>query len=136
MAYAKMLNRARVMARLGKIPARVRDRVEVRLKAEVDDLVAAQQRAAPVDSSSDHPGALRESIHAYENPDRALSWRVIADARDPAGKFIAANIEQGHRAGDGSHVAGRPFFWPMYRALKRGMRRRLAGAARKAFKES
>lgn len=136
MASAKMLNLERVKARLARIPERVRVAVEAQLKAEVDDLVAAQKRAAPVDPKADRPGNLRESIHAYPNPDRPLSYRIIADAKDEAGKFIGGNIEHGHRATNGAHVAASPSFFPTYRARKKGMKRRLSAAARKAFKES
>ncbi len=95
-----MLNLAKVTARLAKIPAQMKAAAAEQLKTEVDDLVAAQKRAAPVDPASPNPGALRDSIHAYPNPDRPLSYRIIADAKDAHGKFIAANIEQGHRARD------------------------------------
>lgn len=130
-----MLNLARVLARLGKIPAAVTQAAGAQLKIEVDDLVEAQKRAAPVDPKSDNPGAFRDSIHSYENPDRPLSYRIIADAKDASGKPIGGNIEHGHKARDGSHVEAQPSFFPTYRARKKPMRRRLNAASRKALKQ-
>lgn len=139
MADAVMTNKGKVLARFAKLPNRVRVDVEAQLKQEVDDLVEAQKRAAPVSELDDPPGQFRDSIHAYKNPDRPLSYRVIADARDKHGEFIGPHIEFGHKAADGSHVDAVPSFFPTYRARKKPMRRRLgrvAGkAARAAFQE-
>lgn len=131
----KMLNLRRVLDRMIKLPQVMKTAAGEQLKVEVDGLVDAQKRAAPVDEASDHPGAFRDSIHAYKNPDRPLSWRVIADARDDEGKLIAANIEQGHRAVDGTHVAARPSFFPTYRARKKGIRRRILAKSKAALKQ-
>jgi hypothetical protein len=131
-----MQNLSRVVTRMLRVPPGVNQAAAAQLKIEVDDLVAAQKRAAPVDPASDDPGKFRDSIHAYPTPNRPLSFRIIADAKDAAGKFIGANIEQGHRAVDGSHVAARPSFWPTYRARKKGMRKRISAAARKVLKQT
>jgi hypothetical protein len=136
MADAKMLNLQRVNAKLGRLPSALKDQVAAQLKVEVDGLVEADKRACPVDEASqDSDEHLRDSIHAYENPDRDLSYRVTADAMDEKGKFIGAHVEQGHRARDGTHVAARPFFFPTYRARKKGMRSRLMSTGRKAAKQ-
>lgn len=136
MATAKVVGRARLKARLAKIPKAVKDAGAKRLKVEVDDLVAAQKRAAPVDPTSPDPGAFRDSIHAYPTPDRPLSYRIIADAKDADGNFIGAHVEHGHRAANGVHVPAQPSFFPTYRARKRGMKRRIGAAARKAAKQA
>lgn len=130
-------NRDKLVARLNRIPKAVQEAAEDALKKEVDDLVAAMQRAAPVGNPAEgaEPGKFRDSIHAYENPDKPLSYRILADARDEQGRFIGAHIEFGHKAPDGSHVAASPSFFPTYRARKRAMRRRLSAATRKAFKQ-
>lgn len=135
MAYAKMLNKQSVLDRLKKIPQAVQDAVGVQLKTEVDGLVEAMQRAAPVGGAGDpHPGALRDSIHSYPTPGRPLSYRIIADARDEKGQLVGAHIEFGHIAANGVHVPAKASFFPTYRARKKPMRRRLAAAARKAIK--
>jgi hypothetical protein len=133
MATVKGLEK--VLRRYARLAPTQKSAVAKQLKAEVDDLVAAQKRAAPVDPNSDNPGKLRDSIHAYPNPDRPLSYRILADAKDEDGKFIGSNIEAGHRARDGSHVPARPSFFPTYRARKKGMRRRLMAASRAALKQ-
>ncbi len=131
----KMLNVEKIKARFRALPDLVKVAVGTQLAKEVEDLVDAQQRAAPVDELEDHPRAFRDSIHFYPTPDRPLSYRIIADARDPkTGQFIGSHIEAGHKARDGSHVAAKPSFFPTYRARKKGMRRRINAAGRKAIK--
>lgn len=131
----KMLNRQRVLARLAKVPAVIQEAAGRQLKIEVDDMVAAMKRAAPVDPNSKNPGNLRDSIHAYPNPDRPLSYRIIADAKDEKGRPIGSNIEHGHRALDGTHVPASPSFYPTYRARKRAAKRRMSAAVRRAIKQ-
>lgn len=136
MAYAKILNRQKHKARLAKIPKAVKDAVARQLLLEVNELVAAMKRAAPVDPKSEDPGAFRDSIHAYPNPKRGLGYFVLADAKDADGKFIGSHVEHGHRANDGSHVSGQPSFFPTYRARRKGMKRRIAAKARKAIRDA
>ncbi len=131
---SKMVNLERVLARLAKIPKAVQDAAEAQLRKEVDGLVAAQKAAAPDDPKTGG-SVIRDSIHAYPNPDRPLSYRIINDAKDEDGKFIAGNVEYGHRARDGSHVPATPSFWPIYRARKKGMKRRMAAVSRKKINE-
>lgn len=134
--YAKMLNRESVVARLAKFPAALKEAVGTQLKTEVEDMVAAMQRAAPVGTPPDDkdPGKFRDSIHSYPNPKRELSYRIIADAKDPSGRNIGRDIEFGHVAVNGVHVPANPSFYPTYRARKKPMRNRLNAAARKALK--
>jgi hypothetical protein len=128
---------AAVVRRFNRIPDAVKRAIEPALKREVDDLVAAQRRAAPVGNPAegdDNPGKFRDSIHAYPNPKRPLSFRIIADAKDVKGHFIGSHIEYGHRTVNGQHVVASPSFWPIYRALRKPMRRRLNKVARDAVK--
>ncbi len=136
MAYAKIQGRRAHKARLAKIPKAVKDAVAGQLIVEVDGFVAAAKRAAPVDPKSDNPGEFRDSIRAYPNPKKGLSYHVIVDAKDEDGKPIAAHIEQGHRAVDGTHVAAQPSFFPTYRARRKGMKRRVTAKGRKAIKDT
>jgi len=128
-----MKNVERALARMKRLPPTMKEEVGGKLKAQVDTLVARQKRAAPLDMQSEDPGKFRDSIHAYENPDRPLSYRVTADAKDANGKPIGGNIEHGHRARDGTHVAAEPSFFPTYRAWKKPAKRSLVGAGRKAL---
>lgn len=134
MADAKMLNRAKVLAKLRSLPTAVQVGVGSQLAKEAEDLTEAIQRAAPVDDGSRQPGELRDSVHFYPTPDRPLSYRVIADAKDENGDFIGSHVEAGHRTEGGEHVPGKPFFFPTYRARKKGIKRRVSAAATKAAK--
>lgn len=137
MAEAKLLNKARWLGRLRALPIPVRKAVAAQLAVEAGELTAAIKRAAPVSAElEDTPGELRDSVHHYKTPGRPLSYRILADARDPeTGNFIGSHVEAGHKAQDGSHVPPRPFFFPTYRARKKPMRRRLSAAGRKAVKQ-
>lgn len=135
MADAKMLNLEKIKARLRRVPDALKVAVGTQLAKEVEELTEAMQRAAPVSTDlEDEPGKFRDSIHFYPTPDRPLSYRVIADAKDQKGAFIGPHIEFGHKARDGSHVAGVPSFFPTYRARKKGMQRRINAAGKKAAK--
>lgn len=134
MADAKMIRNTKVWARFNAIPDQIAADVGKQLDIETSDLVEAQKRAAPVDIKDDNPGQFRDSIHKYSTPNRPLSYRIIADARDEHGNFIGPHIEHGHMAVDGKHVPAKPSFFPTYRARLKGMRRRLSAAGRKAIK--
>ena len=134
MADAKLQNLARIQAKLRALPPAAAAALKRQLKTEADDLVAGQRRAAPVQDAASDAGKLRDSIHAYPNPRREISMIILADAKDAKGKFIGSNIEAGHRTVNGGHVAGRPSFYPTYRARKKGMKRRLSAAARAAIR--
>jgi hypothetical protein len=140
MATAKMLQNSRAWQRFLTIPDQIAADVGKQLAKEVDDMVAAMKRAAPVsDDLEKHPGQFRDSIHSYANPDRPLSYRIIADAQDEYGAFIGPHIEHGHmsKLADGSekHVPAKPSFFPTYRARKKRMRSRLTAAGTKAIKK-
>lgn len=119
--------------RIAAIPQAVGDSVKAQLEANADDLVATMKRYAPVSDLEQHPGQLRDSIHKYPGK-HEMQVRVIADARDEKGRAIGAHVEHGHMSPAGKHVAARTFFFPVYRAMKKGMRRKLLAAGRKAAK--
>lgn len=133
---AEMKGLAAVLARLQRIPVEVREAVGHQVQQEADDMVAAIKRAAPVSEFEDHPGQLRDSIESYKPQEeaRALRRRIIVGARDPKGKLFGSYVEFGHTKEGGGYVPASPFFWPTYRARRKGMRRRIAAAARKALK--
>lgn len=135
MSDTKMLNLQRTLARLKAIPDSIKVAVGSQLAKEVEDLTEAIQQNAPVGSSLEKtPGQLKESVHFYPNPDRPLSYRILADAKDAQGEFIGPHVEHGHKARDGSHVPRVPFFFPTYRSRKTGMKRRISSAGSKAAK--
>lgn len=130
-----------VKARLARIPDRVKRAVAAQLDGEVQNVVRAIKAVTPVLAPEEaraagvEPGALRDSVRAYRNPSRDLSWRIIEDARDEHGHVIAKNVEFGHRTAGGGHVNARPHFFPTWRAQKRGLKRRLRAVSKRAFKE-
>lgn len=135
MATAKMIRNANVWKRFDSLPAALTEKVGAQLAIEVEDLVMAIQRAAPVSVELEkHPGALRDSVHDYANPERPMSYRVIADAKDDHGAFIGQHVEFGHLATNGKPVPASPFFFPTYRARKKGMKKRLMTTARQVIK--
>lgn len=130
MADAKMAGKEALLRRLASIPEAVRQAAEPELEDAVEEMRQALQRAAPVAPDYEkHPGELRESIQKYPNPGRPLSWRIIAGARDAAGRLYGRFVEFGHG------LAGpRPFWFPTYRAQKKRLRSRMYAAVRKRLK--
>lgn len=129
-------NLKKVQARIASLPLATQKAMKDQLKIEVDGLVAAIKSNAPFDAGNEEHQHLKDSVHAYENPKRAVGFVVLADARDAAGKFIGSNIEAGHRARDGTHVPATPFFFPTWRALRKGIRSRLGRVTRAATKKA
>lgn len=139
MADAQLLNLAKILGRLNKIPEAARNAVKDQLKTEADDMVSAIQRAMDAaysgNSDEDHQ-RLRDSVHDYPNPNRVIGYTILADAKDAKGEFIGSHVEAGHRTADGKHVAARPAFFPTYRARKKAMQARLRKAGRNAIKQA
>jgi hypothetical protein len=137
MAEAKFVNKDKILARLRRLPAAVTEAAKDQLKREVDQLVEAEKRACPVapaGATDRPPGELRDSIHAYETADREISFRMIADAKDDAGKMYGRFVEFGHTQPAGDYVPAEPFWYGTYRANKRGMINRIRTAVRRRLK--
>lgn len=129
-----MLGRKSVADRLAALPAAVKRALEPALAREASALVDAMKRAAPVEDALEaHPGGLRDSLHVAPAK-RELSVRIVADARDEQGHVFAAHVEFGHLSQGGTHVPARPFFFPVWRANRRAIKRRLSTVSRKAIK--
>lgn len=126
-------NLERWKARIAAIPQAAKEAAEKALHAEADEMVAAMKRAAPVDEE-ETPGRFRDAIRWEPNPRRDLSVTIVADPKDEKGHGYAPHVEFGHKAPDGSHVPARPTFFPTYRARKKGAKRRMNAATRKAVK--
>jgi hypothetical protein len=130
---ARFRNREAYEAALKRIPASMKAAVQAQGDKEIDGLANAVRRAAPVGGAGDpHPGAIRDSVHV-EKP-APLHWRVVIDAKDLKGRFVAKSVEFGHLAANGAHVPPVPFAYPTQRAQAPGARRRMHAAARKAAK--
>jgi hypothetical protein len=134
MAAAKFVNRDKILARFAKMPASVQATAGSTLKVQVDDLLAALKRAAPVSPLEGTPGELRDTIEVYANESRVLSFRIIAAAKDSKGRFYGRYVEFGHTAADGVFIAAQPFWFSTYRAWKRGMVAAIRRAVRDQLK--
>lgn len=139
-ADVKMLNLAKVLARLERLPEAMTKAAGDQLKVEVDTLVGVMKRVAPNDPKTGG-NRIAEHIRAYPNPNRPLSYRIISDAKDEDGKPIAANVEHGHRVvakggvATGEHVPARPTFFPAYRLSKAKLHRRILSKSRAALRQ-
>jgi ketosteroid isomerase-like protein len=129
----KVKNAEAIRRKLERLPQAASVALRRQLDTEVEEMVAAMKRAAPDDQQTGG-STIRDAIRAYPTPDREISFRIISDGKDEKGHVIAAHVEHGHKAKDGSHVAARPTFYPTYRARKKPMQRRLMAAARKAIR--
>lgn len=135
MADAKFTNKDKILARFAAMPAIVQETAARALKDQVDQLVAAEQRAAPVGVPPErHPGELRDSIEAYPTPGRVASYRIIAGARDAQGRLYGRYVEFGHTGPGGVNVPAQPFWFSTYRAWKPGMLRKIRADVRAAVK--
>lgn len=103
------------------------------LETAADEMVAAVRAIAPVSGLTPNPGDLRESVHK-ESGRGELAVRVVEDATDGKGNFIAPHVEYGHAAKDGSHVAALPHFWPSYNRLKKRRKGQFSRACSAAIK--
>lgn len=127
---ARLLNRGRVAEQLARIPDSMKRVVQQQGDIEARYLANAVRAAAPVGTDLEHhPGELRDSVHV-EAGKRALSWRVVIDAKDERGHCYARHVEFGHMAKGGVHVAPVPFAYPTKRIEWPGMKKRLKRAGR------
>jgi hypothetical protein len=133
---ASWRGKPRIDAIMARLPAAMKAAAKAQLETETTGMVDAMQRACPVGVGLEaHPGALRESIHAYDARRRELLKTIIVDAKDEKGNFIAPHVEFGHLTrGGGRHVPAEPFFFPTWRSRRPGMKRRMTTAGRIAAK--
>lgn len=129
MADAKFANREKWLAKIAGVADVIRPIAEQSLDVGTDDLVGALQRAAPLDNGEHdpHPGALKASVHKYAAG--PLIFRIIADARDRAGRMYGRWVEFGHGA-----AGPRPWWFPTYRAWKKPFRTKLYADVRRGLK--
>lgn len=132
MADAKFLNKEKILARFSRMPASVQATAAHELKTQVGELADAIRRAAPVSPLESHPGELRDNIEVFETEGRVVSFRIMSTAKDQTakGNYYGVWVEFGYTAANGTRVPAQPFFFPTYRAWKRG----LFAAVRKAVR--
>lgn len=123
MADNRFSNKSRLMRKLSAIPQEVQDAVRAQNNRNANDLVDAIKPFVPVEE-----GDLRDSVKA----------RDITDAERIRAKVTAGEGGQEEKARAQEFgrpdMAAQPFFFPVYRTLKRTFRRRNSASARKAIK--
>lgn len=110
--------------RMGRIPDRVKKRINAANEKSAEELAAMMVRLAPKDQ-----GDLIRSIRYYEVVEASgVVWRVAAgDERAYYARFV--------EFGNGL-VPAQSFFYPAYRALRRLIKRRQLTAFRQGMKDS
>jgi hypothetical protein len=129
----QMRNLARVLARFDRLPKAQVAAAEVGVAEEAEAFAAAAKRNAPNDPQTGG-NRIAAGVEVYDNPSRPASKRIISGARDEDGTFIAPKVEYGHRNADGSQTPAHPTWWPLWRLMRKAIRRRMQARSRKALK--
>lgn len=121
---ARAIGLDRILKRYAKIPPKVKQRMNDALRKSSEQLAEQMYRLVPVDQ-----GDLRGSIDYYARAHfDGLKWVVVA-GDDVA--FYARLIEFGT-----PRNRAVPFFYPSYRALRKGIKSSLGRAMRKGIRET
>jgi hypothetical protein len=149
--------RAQVLARLAAIPRHVRKAVGDAMQAGADEITEMQKRFAPV-GVRDPKRVLKKSIYNVKGeipgarPDTTirgdpdLTIHLLAGGASPYTGFVwyARHVEFGTKPHVlGGRFAGRqhpgtrpqPFFFPVYRTMRRRYKARVTRAMRRAIRQ-
>lgn len=125
----------RLMQRFSRMSPAVRKDVGQEAFMQAEDMAAQMRRIAPYDPDPDAGEHVRDHIHVEDGRLGDISYVVISDAKDAEGRPKAARVELGHMAADGTEVQASPSFYPVVRASKKRVKRKLASAARRAIRK-
>lgn len=145
-AQTKIIGMPRLLRKLKVLPDAARAEIRVVLAQQADEVVAMMKRLAPEDS-----GALRKSIGwnwGNKTPQGAMSIATVGKG-DLTITIFAGSKEAYYAVmvefGTAAHVAGgkfagaeipaippQAFFWPSWRALRKGVKSKLRKASRDA----
>ncbi|MGQ2989517.1 MAG: HK97 gp10 family phage protein [Brevundimonas sp.] len=125
----------RLMRRFSRMTPAVRKAVGQEAFMQAEDMAAQMRRIAPYDPEPDDGEHVRDHIHVEDGRLGDISYVVISDAKDAEGRPKAARVELGHMAADGTEVQASPSFYPVVRASAKRVKRKLAGAARRAIRK-
>lgn len=125
--HGRLQRRAKdFVARMGRIPVKVKKRINAANEKSAEDLAAMMVRLAPRDR-----GDLERSIRYYEVTEAAgagVTWRVVAgDEKAYQARWIEYGTPTMH---------AQPFFWPAWRAMRRLIRSRALKAWRQGLKDA
>lgn len=152
---ARLKGKEAALRRMRALYPEVAKVVIAETRIEVEKLAEAMKRVVPKKT-----GVLKRSIRVEDVEGKPGVFRIIAggvpetrkkvrkgvkdadfalakQAGNNKGEFdYARAVEFGHIAEDGTQVPADPYFYPTYRAQKRGMGRRISAKARKQLKET
>lgn len=162
MADAKLIGLERKIAQMRALPKALQDTVAAELDKETLELVAAMQRAAPKKSGAlsesirEEPTGdptMRKVVAGGRATTKKVRSRAVSAGRGKTqgvsdadfakalanggnqGEFDYSRADEfGHKTPDGRHVAPHPFFFPTWRARRRGIAARLKAASRKTIR--
>ena len=123
-----------LMRRFERMPRAVIEAGAQRAMTEAQGMADKMRRIAPRDADPNNGEQVRDRIRAEKGTRGPASAVVISDAKDAKGRPKATRVELGHKAPDGTQVAPQPSFYPVVRAERRGVKRRLAADIRKAIR--
>jgi len=126
---------ARLMRRFDRMTPAVRAAVAPVVMEEARGMADQIIRIAPYDPAEDDGQHVRDGVRVEEGRLGDISAVVISDAKDAEGRPKAPRVELGHMAANGVQVPASPSFYPVVRASKKGVKKRIAAAARKAIRK-
>lgn len=127
------VNKRRFGTRLKAIPVEIRKNLRAQLKANAEELVAAQRQYAPVDDQAG--GELRDSIRQKDNSTAARMSRVVRAGGATTTRAVRKGVKATYDYALGQefgteNMPANPFFFPPYRAKRKAFKARLAKAAK------
>ena len=125
-----------VNAMFDRVIANTRRLVLPAIDQGADEFLAAARASCPVSQLETHTGALKEGLMKSQNPFKEGQTLVGNYAYDDKGNYIAAHVELGHRAPDGSHVPAQPSFWPAWRLTRKRIYARIQRQVTRAVREA
>ena len=136
MAELNASSRAKLKARMKRIPERVKRAAGKELERSANQLVAQMRFSVPVDD-----GTLRSTIRQFQIPTRGVIARKVVAGGDattvPVRAGADASYDYAMAQEFGTEKMGaNPFFFPVYRKQRTRIRARVSGAIRKALKET
>lgn len=127
----------RIGRQLNGVVEKTRDRVADTLVTQAAILASEIRSVAPVDPTSDTPGVLRASVRIEEGVPTAKKAVVIKvkaggpSTTDQTGYDHARGVEFGTQ-----DAPAYPFFFPIYRARRKGIRQATKKAIKGAVKDT
>jgi hypothetical protein len=129
----------RVNRNLSRVAAAVEAKVKPEMIAQAKAIADEIKRVAPIDTESDTPGALRESVRVVEGAPTAKKAFVVKVAvgdlkTTKDGKKKAFNYPRAVEFGSQGKPA-HPFFWPIWRLRRKPARKAIRKVAVQAVRD-